>query len=135
MSLLSVIQSKVREQAGGCMYVKTKVGGNKLQATVDLGVDTIHIVKELANEISLPYRKEKSYMKGINANSLPIHGIARGMNIPVGPWRGTIDITVAPLDNWKFYLGMNFLDKAKAIIISHGSTLFIMDKGLAHEYP
>ena len=33
MSLLSAIQSKEEEPAGGCVHVETEVGGNKLQAT------------------------------------------------------------------------------------------------------
>jgi len=35
ISLSSVIQSKVGEQADDPMYVETKVGGKKLQVTVD----------------------------------------------------------------------------------------------------
>ena len=51
MSLLSAIQTKVGEQAGGRMYVETEVGGKKLQATVDTGADTVYMAKELADEI------------------------------------------------------------------------------------
>jgi len=58
------------------MYVETKVGGQKLQATVDTGAD---------NVISLPYRKEKGYVKGINEKSLPIYRVDQGMDIQVGP--------------------------------------------------
>jgi len=35
MSLLSSIQTKVREQLGGRMYVETKVRGKKIQAMTD----------------------------------------------------------------------------------------------------
>ena len=41
----------------------------------------MYMVKELANEISLPYVKEMSYMKGANARSLPIYEVARGADI------------------------------------------------------
>jgi len=43
----------------------------------DTGVDNMYMVKELANEISLPNKKEKGYAKGANAKSLPIQGVAR----------------------------------------------------------
>jgi len=75
--------------------------------------------KELVDEISLLYRKEKDYVKGVNAKSLPTQGLARGTDIQVGPWRGKSDITFAPLNNRKFYMGLEFLDKAKAIIVPH----------------
>ena len=118
-SLLSVIQSKAGEQAGGRIYVETKVGGKKLPATVDTRADKVYMEKELADKISLPYKKKKGYVKGDNAQSLPIHGVAQGTDIQVGPWRGKSDITFAPLNNRKFYMGLEFLDKAKGIIVPH----------------
>jgi len=99
MSLLSVIQTKVGQQPSGRMHVETEVGGMKLQPTVDTGVDTIYMAKELADEIHLPYKRERGYVKGVNAKSLPIHGVARGADIQIGPWKGKVDITVAPLDD------------------------------------
>ena len=66
---------------------------------------------------------------------MPIHGVARGTDIQIGPWKGKVDITVAPLDDRKFYLGMDFLDKAKAFIVPYASTLFIMVDGQAHAIP
>ena len=81
MLLLSAIQCKVGEQAGGYMYVETKVGGMKLQVTVDTGVDTVYMAKEFADEISLSYKKEKSFVKFANAKSLPIYGVTRGPDI------------------------------------------------------
>jgi len=39
--LLSSIQSKAGEPASGRMYVKTEVGGKKLQATMDTGADNV----------------------------------------------------------------------------------------------
>ena len=93
------------------------------------------MAKEIADEISLSYKKEKGYVKGVNAKSLPIHGVARGKDIQVGPRRGKVDITFAPLDDQIFYLGMDFPDKAKVIIVPHASTLFIMDNGQSYAIP
>ena len=47
--------------------------------------------------------------------------------------KGKVGITIAPLDDRKFYLGMDFLNKAKVIIVPHASTLFIMGKHM--QYP
>jgi len=44
----------VGEQSGSCMYVETKVEVKKLQAMVDIGVDTVYMAKELTDEISVP---------------------------------------------------------------------------------
>jgi len=135
MSLLSAIQTKVGEQPGGRMYVETEVGGKKLQATVDTGADTIYMAKELADEIPLLSKKKRCYVKGVKVKSLPIHGIARNTDIQIRPCKGKVDITVASLDDRKFYLGMDFLDKAKAFIVPYANTLFIMVDGQAHAIP
>jgi len=67
------------------MYVETEVGGKKLQATVDTGADIVYMAKELVDKIHLPYKKERGNVKGVNAKSLPIHGVARGADIRIGP--------------------------------------------------
>ena len=67
------------------MYVETKIEGRKLEATVDTGADMVYMEKELADEIRLPYKKERGYVKEVNAKSLPIHGIARDADIQIGP--------------------------------------------------
>ena len=81
ISILSATQSNVGEQAGSRMCVDTEVGDQKLQATVDMGADKVYMAKELADEISQPYKREKGCVMGVNAKSLPIHGVAPGMNI------------------------------------------------------
>ena len=120
------------EQPSGCMYVETIVGGKKLQAMVDMGVDTVYIARELANKIHLPYKKERGYVKGVNTKSLPIHVAARGTDIRIRPCKGKINITIACLYDRNFYLGMNFLDRAKPSIVLYANTLFITTTGQAH---
>ena len=114
------------------MYVETEVEGKKLEAMVDTGANTVYIAKELANEIRLPYKKQKGYVKGVIAKSLPILGVPRDADIQIGPWRGKVDITISPLDDRKFYLEMDFLDRAKAFIIPYVSTLFITANAQVH---
>ena len=46
-----------------------------------------------------------------------------------------VNIIVALLKDRKFYLGMDFLDLAKAFIVPYASTLFIIDKEQAHVVP
>lgn len=87
------------------------------------------MAKEIADEISIPYKREKGYVKVVTAKNLPIHGVTRGTKNQVGLWKSKFDITVTPLNNRKFYLEMDFLDKAKAVIVPHARILFITDNG------
>ena len=58
------------------MYVETIINGKSLQAMLDMGPDAVYMAKELADEVGLSYTKEKDYMKGANARSLPVKGVA-----------------------------------------------------------
>ena len=69
------------------------------------------------------------YVKGVNANSLPVCGIARRVDIGIGSWGAKIDIIVASLNDRKLYLGIDFLYMVKAITVPCTSTLFIMHNG------
>ena len=111
------------------MYVETNIEGTNIQAIVDTGADTVYMAKEVAESIGLPYEKERGYIKGVNAKRLPIVGMARGTNIRIGQWRGKVDITIAPIDDQRFYLGMDFLDMVKAFLVPYTNTMCIMENG------
>jgi len=86
------------------MYVETVINGKPLQAMLDTRADTVYMVKELAGEVGLSYTKEKGYVMGVNARSLPIEGVARGALIQIGQWKAKADVTIAPLDDKKFFI-------------------------------
>jgi len=83
LKLLNVVRAKVEKQPRGRMYVETLINGKPLQILLDTGADTIYMGKEFANEFGLLYTKEGGYVKGFNAKSLPIHGVARGTSIQI----------------------------------------------------
>ena len=109
--------------------MKTIIKGKPLQVILDIGADMVYMAKELPDGVGLSYTKEKGFVKGLNARSLPIECITRGALIQIGQWRGKADITVAPLDDKKFYLGINFLNMAKAFLVPYTNTMCIMEKG------
>jgi len=74
-------------------------------------------------------QKKKTYVKGVNTKSLPIHGVAHGVDVQIRQWKGKIGTIVPFLDENRFYLGMDFLDRAKAFIVPYASTLFITVDG------
>jgi len=50
---------------------------------LDTGANTVYMTKELVNKLGLSYTKEKGFVKGVNARSLPIQGIALGALIQI----------------------------------------------------
>lgn len=68
------------------------------------------------------YKKEKGYVKGVNAQKLPIEGEGVAPIHP-GQWRGEANITIAPIDDHKSNLGIDFLDMVKAFLVPYANTI------------
>ena len=51
----------------------------------DTGANIMHKEKKLSNDISLPCKKEKVYVKEVNMKSPLIYGVARGTDIQTAP--------------------------------------------------
>jgi len=96
---------------------------------LDTGADTVYMAKELVDKVGLSYTKEKGFMKGVDARSFPIEGIGQGALIQIRQWQGKVDITISPLDDKKFYLGIDFLDMVKTFLVPYTNTMCIMEKG------
>jgi len=102
---------------------------------LDKGANTDYIAKELADEVGLSYTQEKGYVKGANARSLHIEGVAQGALIQIGQWKGKADIAVTPLGDKKFYLGIDFLNMVKALLVPYTNTMCIMETGNLVSFP
>ncbi|KAF2303678.1 hypothetical protein GH714_021160 [Hevea brasiliensis] len=109
LKLLSAIKAKVKGQNLGRMLVEAGVQGTPIVALVDTGADTLYMSTQLADEIKLPYEKVQGSVKGMTAESMPISGVAKNENLQIGQWQGKVDITIAPLNEKKLYLGIDFL--------------------------
>ncbi|KAF2319761.1 hypothetical protein GH714_018605 [Hevea brasiliensis] len=91
------------------MLVEAGVQGTPVVALVDTGADTLYMSTQLADEIKLPYEKVQGSVKGMTAESMPISGVAKNVSLQIGQWQGKVDITIAPLNKKKLYLGIDFL--------------------------
>jgi len=89
LKLLNAIQAKVKAQSRGCIYVETIINGKLVQAMLDTGADTVYIDKQLTDEVSFSYTKEKVFVKGGQCKklrNLPIEVITRGALIQIDQW-------------------------------------------------
>ncbi|KNA03308.1 hypothetical protein SOVF_210450, partial [Spinacia oleracea] len=49
-------------------------------------------------------------LKTVNTSPVPIHGVIRGVSLQLGDWKGTVDLTVVPMDDFSMVLGLEFMD-------------------------
>ena len=110
-------QTKMQLQSKGLMYVEAQVNGMSAKAMIDTGATHNFVSEEEARTLKLQTSTEAGWLKAVNSASKPSQGVARGTTMKIGPWEGKIDFTVAPMDDFKIVIGMDFFRQVKAVPI------------------
>lgn len=58
-----------------------------------------------------------------------IFGVARNVKISLGDWNGFVDFSVVTMDDYPIVLGMEFMDRVKAVPIPFANTMCILEEG------
>ena len=117
LNALKAKQAKKQPQSKGLMYVEAKVNGMSTKAMIDTGATHNFVLEEEARRLKLQTSKEAGWLKAVNSAAKPSQGVAHGVTIKIGPWEGKIDFTVAPMDDFKIVIGMDFLRQVRAVPI------------------
>ncbi|RVX07653.1 hypothetical protein CK203_021959 [Vitis vinifera] len=118
LQLLNALKAKPMPktpQRKGLMYVEALVNGKATKALVDTGATHNFVSEDEARRLELQVSKEGGWLKAVNSAAKPSHGVARRVTMHIGSWEGRVDFTVAPMDDFKMVLGMDFLQKVKAV--------------------
>ena len=112
MQLLNALKAKLMPktpQSKGLMYVETLVNRKATKALMDTGATHNFVSEDEAKRLELQASKEGSWLKAVNSAAKPSHGVARGVTLHIGSWEGKVNFTVAPMDDFKMVLGMDYL--------------------------
>ena len=83
----------------GLMYVEGKINGKAAQVMVDTGASHNFIKAEEAKRLGLRLDRGQALMKTVNAKAKPVDGMARGVELHFGGWRGKVNFSIASLDD------------------------------------
>ncbi|CAA0831753.1 Unknown protein [Striga hermonthica] len=93
----------------GLKYVEAQVNGKPTKALVDTGASHNFITKEEAIRLGLSWTEKAGWLKTVNANARRLEGAASNVELRLGTWQGRVNYSVAPMDDFKVVLGMDFL--------------------------
>uniref|UniRef100_A0A803N0T0 Uncharacterized protein n=1 Tax=Chenopodium quinoa TaxID=63459 RepID=A0A803N0T0_CHEQI len=110
------------------MYVDVVINGKKARAMVDTGATHNFVTKREANKLGLKAVHSGGRMKTVNSEAQPTCGVARNVNTKIGEWSGTLDFTVATMDDFELVLGMDFLHSSKAVPMPHLGSLLVTSR-------
>ena len=117
LNTLKAKQAKKQPQSKGLMYVEAQVNGMSAKAMIDTGATHNFVSEEEARRLKLQTSKEAGWLKAFNSVATPSQRVARGVTKKIGPWEGKIDFTVAPMDDFKIVIRMDFLRQVRAVPI------------------
>ncbi|XP_012832304.1 PREDICTED: uncharacterized protein LOC105953208 [Erythranthe guttata] len=111
------------------MYVEARINGTPAKVMVDTGATHNFITEDEAKRVGLRWTRRDGWLKAANAKAQPLNGVARDAELHLATWKGQVDFSVAPMDDFKVVLGMDFFRKVMAIPMPCFNSLCILEKG------
>ncbi|KAE8692578.1 hypothetical protein F3Y22_tig00110831pilonHSYRG00013 [Hibiscus syriacus] len=71
----------------------------------------------------------KGWLKTVNTQAVALYGMARGVELRLGSWKGQVNFSVIPIDDFKVILGLDFLRQVITIPMPSFSLVCILEKG------
>ncbi|KAI3443871.1 hypothetical protein Pfo_000536 [Paulownia fortunei] len=128
--LLNTLNAKplLATSSKGLMYVETYISRKPTKALVETGATHNFISEEEANRLGLRWSRGEGWLKTVKTKAQPLNGIVKNVELCLGPWKGQVDFSVAPMDDFKVVLGMDFLRKETAIPMPSFNFVCILEK-------
>ena len=93
-----------------------------------MGATNVFLSSKAAKWLKLRIDPSDRWYKPVNTDDIPATGVARGVKIKFGDWTDRLDFEVIPLDDYDMILGMDFFDRAEAIIDLRTKSIIITDR-------
>ncbi|KAK2992294.1 hypothetical protein RJ640_020287 [Escallonia rubra] len=119
----------------GLLYVEAKLNGKPTKVMVDTGATHNFVTREEATRLGLKVVSGGGWLKSVNTDAKPLQGTARQVEMCLGTWRGLVDFSVAPMDDFKVVIGLDFLRQVNALVSPYSNAVHIMEKGASCVVP
>ncbi|KAF2285582.1 hypothetical protein GH714_005632 [Hevea brasiliensis] len=101
--------------------------GSLQLAVVAKGASDNFLKLEEARRLSIAFHKQVGWLKAINSKPTPTHGVTNKVAVKLGEWTGLIDFSIVSMNDYACVLGMNFMDRVRAIPIPFVNSLCIVE--------
>ncbi|KAK4258913.1 hypothetical protein QN277_005308 [Acacia crassicarpa] len=139
LRVLNALKAKHEEpvaRSKGLMFVDVELNGKPVKVMVDTGATHNFITPEEAKRVGLSVAQARGgWWKSVNTPAKPLNGVARGVELCMGTWKGTVDLSVTPMDDFNVVLGLDFLRKAKVVLMPGEDSLCFLEKGIGCTVP
>ena len=106
-----------------------------MKALVDTGASHNFLEVKEADRLGIKYTKEKGLLKVVNSKAKTTFGVARGVKVSLGEWKGLVDFSIVPMDDYAIVLGIDFMDQVSVVPIPCANTMCILEEGNVRMVP
>ncbi|KAK2967773.1 hypothetical protein RJ640_022295 [Escallonia rubra] len=93
------------------------------------------ITMEEAERLGLNVVDGGGWLKPVNAKAKPLQGTVRRVKMCLGKWKGFVNFSVAPIDDFKVVLGLDFLRQVNALVSPYNNAVCIIERGMTCVVP
>lgn len=104
------------------------LNGRTTKAMVDTGATHNFITETEAARLGLKITPWDGWIKTVNASARRLGGVAKDVDMVLGARKGPVDFSVAPMDDFQVVLGMDFMRKVSAVVMSSFNSVCIFNK-------
>ena len=114
------------------MFVNTTIFGKTFKTLLDTGASHLLVSSDVASKLGIKISKGGGTIKVVNSNSPPIDGVAHKVDVSTGEWHRQENLTVVIMNDFNVVLGLEFLDKVKAMLVLYTNTMCILEEKGVH---
>lgn len=96
------------------LYVDVVINGKVREVLLDTGASHNFVDPSEAAILGLKVVRGGGKMKAVNSRTIEAEELVKDVLLKVGTWRGLMDVTTVPMDDYKVVLGLEFFRKANA---------------------
>ncbi|XP_075108797.1 uncharacterized protein LOC107762620 [Nicotiana tabacum] len=114
------------KQARTLMFVELKVNGKPLHALIDTGATHNYLSSTQVERLGLVVQKSKGRVKAINSPPQTLGGTTTNVPVKLGPYKGSIDLRIAIIDDFDIIVGLEFMRQTNTIPVPFANMLLMM---------
>ncbi|XP_070020813.1 uncharacterized protein [Nicotiana sylvestris] len=123
----AVMKQAIQPTENGNQYVDLTIN-KPARAMVDTGATHNFVTEVAAKRLELKLAPTNSRVKTVNAEILNAHGIANGVGVKLGTWKGMTNFTVTAMDTFDIILGQEFFRHCHTLIDPYLQRLLVMER-------
>ncbi|XP_070001952.1 uncharacterized protein [Nicotiana sylvestris] len=124
----AVTKQAIQPTKNGNQYVDLTINNKPARAMVDTGATHNFVTEAVAKRLELKLSPTNSRVKTVNAEIQNARGVANGVGVILGTWKGMTNFTVTAMDIFDIILGQEFFRHCHTLIDPYLQRLLVMER-------